>query len=141
MGKMREILFRGRDSEGIWHEGIPVHDDDTWYLPNDFGSPKAYSINPDTLCEYTGLTNDVGVRIFENDIIEITTLDKHEKRRAVVRFGEYDCDGIDSHIGWYLEYKGYKYPFGELKEIIANGVYASVIGNVYDNPELMEEEK
>ena len=151
----REILFKAkRKDNGEWVEGyyckinettycveedykrfpVPTHHYilvetmTDWGLPNKF---YQFEIDPDTLCQYTGLTDKNGKKIWENDIC-----DRKEKYPEIVVFNKGD---------WQLDYS---YVFG--KEIHTDacnlGFYVcerkcvEVIGNIFDNPELLEVE-
>lgn len=82
-----------------------------------------------TLCQYTGLTDKNSKRIWENDIC-----DRKEKYPEIVAYNKGD---------WQLDYS---YALGKEKHFCACnlGFYArernciEVIGNVFDNPELLE---
>lgn len=145
---MREILFRGKWlGNGEWVEGyyckisettyafsedyegnpIPVHHYilqevmTDWGLPNRFNQ---YEIDPETLCQYTGLKDKNGNRIWENDIVRIE-------------------NSMDEGIGNIEFYGGIWYVDGEpsnsLYDIVEyDDADIEVIGNIFDNPELME---
>ncbi len=99
-----------------------------WNMPR---NTVVYEINPDTICQYTGLTDKNGKKIWENDIC-----DRKEKYPEIVTYNKGD---------WQLDYS---YALGKEKHFCACnlGFYAcerecvEVIGNVFDNPELLEEE-
>lgn len=84
-----------------------------------------------TLCQYTGLTDKNGQKIWENDIC-----DRKEKHPEIVTYNKGD---------WQLDYS---YALGKEKHFCACnlGFYVcerncvEVIGNVFDNPELLEVE-
>ena len=70
----REILFRGKDENGNWHEGDLVHDafDGTSKIVKiGIMAPKSYpvEVKPETVGQFTGRTDEFNVRIFENDIV------------------------------------------------------------------------
>lgn len=134
----REILFKAKQKDsGEWVEGyyrcIPCMGLHRHYIMPQ--KPKnrleQYEINPDTICQFTGLTDKNGKRIWENDIC-----DRKEKYPEIVAYNEGD---------WQLDYS---YAFG--KEMHSNacnlGFYAcerscvEVIGNIFDNKDLLEVE-
>lgn len=79
---MREILFKAkRIDNGEWVEGyivrhpsaVQVGESSPWYIhvppidPDDSGG--VFNVNPETVCQYTGLNDKNGVKIFEGDIL------------------------------------------------------------------------
>ncbi len=129
---MREILFKAkRIDNGEWVEGCLVIDHSRPNLfeyrmqPVESGVLYAPPINPETICQFTGLCDRNGNRIWENDIIQ------HEDIAAPVRFGIYD-----SVYGFYADFPRETYLREEL------GYWRSktiVVGNIFDNPELAKE--
>lgn len=93
-----------------------------------------FSVKPDTLSRYSGLTA-CGQDVYEGDIIRFHIDHTAEFWTAVVRFGWHDT----YEYGWYLE------PIRDtvftkaigvwLGENPAFGSTAAVVGNVWDNPE------
>lgn len=66
----REILFKGKTCSGKWAEGLLAHKDDKWYISNKAGMPFAFEVRAETICQYTGLTDRNGNKIWENDIVK-----------------------------------------------------------------------
>ena len=134
---MREILFRGRCNEvgkynGHWIEGHYGEDEGRHEI---FFSTKigivGYSCEPESIGQYTGLTDKNGKKIFEGDIIKGKfsnyAIWADEAERAFV-YGKSYKGGYKNLMSDYL-----------LKSSCPNGI--EIIGNIHDNPELLEVEK
>ena len=121
-----------------------------WGLPNEF---RFYEIDPDTLCVFTGMTDKNGNKIWENDILLQKTAKNHWcqwKCIGVVKYGEHDWDESNygyTSIGFYIEpiaRKGdtVRIACGLNQVDINNESYPiEVIGNIFDNPELLKTER
>lgn len=135
---MREIIFKAKKKDnGEWVEGCLVIDQSRLDIfkyriqPIESGALYAAPINPDTLCQYTGLTDKNGKKIWENDIC-----DRKEKYPEIVTYNKGD---------WQLDYS---YVFGkEMHTDACNlGFYVcerdcvEVIGNIFNNADLLEVE-
>ena len=97
-----------------------------------FNLCKRAKVIPETIGQYTGLTDKNGIKIFEGD----THCNENNNKKFVVKFGHfYDEELLDDMYGWYME-DNWSNRFG------LNGgecEYANIIGNIHDNPKLMGE--
>ena len=121
---MREILFRGKKSkDGQWAKGLLVKDV-KGHMRIQF-NPTAFSVVviPETVGQFTGLTDKSGVNIFEGDICRDS-----EGKYMVVSWSK-------KFASWVLNRKGWAFShwFGES----CNPEDVEVVGNIYDNPELL----
>ncbi len=142
----REILFRAKRADnGEWVEGCLLISDERYFIIPEFGvscieevkyrttdkliTLYAFEVDPETVCQYTGLTDKNGKKIFEGDII------KEKTTVGIVKFGK--C-GNGFHYGFYIEWLTCPHLRPELafwdSEI-------QVTGNIFDNPELLEVEE
>ena len=135
---MREILFRGkRKDNGKWVEGYYCPCCFGWFpcrhaiIPKedmDDGHWHGEEIIPETIGQYTGLTDKKGTKIFEGDII---TAQVYER--------EYEDEYLSNTPIQVTYGCGYFYPF-HLEGCWRSGVSdIEVIGNIHDNPELLKE--
>ena len=132
---MREILFRGKNEAGIWHYGA--------YLPYESGEvailesfskygyeavelSRRCKVIPETVGQYTGLTDKNGKKIFEGDIVTTPYY------------------GIEFQtVEWVKTSCGFE-PFSDSNlncghcggGVVPN--FCEVVGNIYDNPELLK---
>ena len=158
---MREILFHGKRADnGEWVEGdllqIKYYNKpiECKIMPQTPIS-SAYPVLPETVGQYTGLTDKNGKRIFEGDIVRYNTYDDFDCQ-SVVKFGEYNQDGSAGEysaskcIGFYVDVDNFTCPdwceygsncfsnYLKQQNILEVARYCEVIGNIHDNPELME---
>lgn len=142
---MREILFKGkRIDNGEWIEGSLIDlDIDNGYcyivppykkasiLPIIFLiTDRMKLVDPETLCQFTGLCDKNGKKIWENDIC-----DRKEKYPEVVKMTNGD---------WTLDYsyaigRDYGNSYCNLGFYVNERKCVEVVGNIFDNPELLQE--
>ena len=133
---MREILFRGKriDNGEFVYGYVGVFKGTTQiYVPFTEEEEKEneghifsvigglwHTVHHETIGQFTGLTDKNGKKIFEGDIVA------NAWERGVVSYGEFNCSCCDGVFGWSFgnadirEYDGYE-----------------VIGNIHDNPDLL----
>ena len=142
----REILFRGkRLDNGKWVFGYYVRHAETDYIYTgkvvegnhltEYGLPCAdvelYAVDPATVEQYTGMTDRNGKKIFEGDLIMASTFGFNTEHfvTEVVFMDRAGMRGFSLKNGRALFYFGQK----DLNKMDD----ADVIGNRWDNPELL----
>ena len=132
---MREISFRGQARDGKWVYGSLVHRtvfygdpcDDYVILSDgefDFDYYEDHEVIKETVGQFTGITDKNGKKIFEGDRVRYYDACGKEKGIGVVNWSEL-------FSAWHID--EYSTLYG--------GVIAKyeVLGNIHDNPELLEE--
>lgn len=139
---MRQIKFRGKSVYGEWYYGLLSHSTvvrghtvpEGWYISNKAGMPWAYHVRPESIGQFTGLTDKNEKEVYEGDI----------------------CKGPNGKH-WIIEWRGYSWCM--TNETIPNGpmkfggteTYTldcwlmlppskqmlEVIGNIYEHPTLI----
>lgn len=126
---MREILFRGKRTDtGEWVEGYyefgydseneePTHY--MWVLNHTEKYGEMFIVIPETVGQYTGITDSNGKKVFEGDIV---IMDKE----AVI-------------VNGLVKYQGAAFCIATNSDLwdIDNYYALEVIRNIHDNPELI----
>lgn len=123
---MREVLFRGkRLCNGEWLQGGIVERDDRAYIVGVSKSLRidGVEVDPETVCQFTGLTDKNGVMIYENDLLSIN----QSAEPVIVKFEDFQWKYKNRNFG--------KYYFHRLENIRSK---YEAIGNIFDNPELLK---
>lgn len=137
---MREILFRGKNKYGKWYYGYYT---EGYYLD---GTPVSWievvdrkkketdspTVIPETVGQFTGLTDKNGKKIFEGDIVR----DSYNSV-GIVEFGTGTFDsGVYCYTGWHRRERDGCVDHTELHDYGWPKEF-EVIGNIHDNPELL----
>lgn len=163
---MREILFKGkRTDNGKWVEGFPFVRKDTQgeiidcfiivdsYEQITYGqryvrsnlNQECFRVYPETVSQFAGLTDKNGKKIFDGNIIRYAPGEEPAIFIGVVKRGEFSPDGLGEHhatnVGFYVKWLNQDGKHVLLRKDI--GFWAKfreieVIGNIHDNPELLE---
>lgn len=134
---MRDYIFRGKtvpnpptgETESKWVYGDYITS--FWDKPAIKTEPthnngKTYCVDRDTVGQYTGLQDRAGNRVFDGDILKFTESETES----------YNCVVEWVHGGWGIfECDGEKTTFDLLDAFFLRN--AEVIGNKFDNPELL----
>lgn len=143
---MREILFRGkancegRDNEWVYGGLLPETENTFPIIVRDYDNDEDWigingweTVAPETVGQYTGLTDKYGKKIFEGDIVKCIFISPYQEIEFVseVVFLDgswfvHENEDCDIYLYTY-EIEGE----GSLSEI-------EIIGNTHDNPELMK---
>lgn len=133
---MRENLFHGkRKDNGKWVEGYYVSVGEYHYILTgklelvSYLGFEHFLVIPETVGQYTGLTDKNGKKIFEGDICKVTV---------------FTCEGEDKHFLCEVCFDYSSFIFRERSglDILFSNICdfdtdVEVIGNIYDNPELI----
>lgn len=125
---MREILFRGKFGNE-WKYGYLTIEPRGLAIKEPYvnAASNIWHIDTKTVGQYTGLNDKNGNKIFEGDIVDF--LDRSDgDGYGVVRYDENETEFEFEYDNIYRSLGRYYNP----KEI-------EVVGNIYDNPELLKE--
>ncbi|EHE8520156.1 hypothetical protein K0I65_000984 [Enterococcus faecalis] len=126
--------FRARNERGNWHVGLLTFMFGQYAIVNETDENTVYLIDKETVGQSTGLKDKNGVEIFEGDICiqrgeepysdENMTLDDDWEYTGIIKFQDFAY--------WLQDNEGFSKWLGTDYDEI------EVIGNVWDNPELLE---
>lgn len=143
---MREILFKGKTEEGKWVKGVFIPDclesqskqQVEWgfiktYKLDDEGKihSKVVEVMRNTVCQYTGLKDINGKRIYEGDILQRQRVHKMFVGKVVYKDGAFIVENAKDAM-WD----------GDLLCLLLDDtnqgmVSVTKIGNAFDNPNLL----
>ena len=135
---MREYLFRGKlADQDEWIEGslILYGEDAVIFAVRDFPEGTGtFSVDPNTVGQYTGLKDKNGKRIFEGDVVRHHN-DNPYAIPSIIEKGEvYWCE---RGCGWRRTSNGaFHHGVVDTYRMSPECVY-EVIGNIHDSPELL----
>lgn len=140
---MKEILFRGkRVDNGEWAFGDLIARENKYYIhPQGNYSFQVdgvlsrlivlYEVIPETVGQFTGLTDKNGKKIFEGDIVKEWSSHWKTPLKTEINIYEVVCEYLGSlHLIRKTEY-------GENSTPLYRRSVVEVIGNIYDNPKLL----
>ena len=150
----RDILFRGKvlsktygllKRENGWVFGVPVPIKHNTYMTKRIEIVQCHGydeldyyellsedeeVDPKTVGQFTGLLDKNGKKIFEDDILSII---RGDVMKGVMHPTHTEIGTVEYHTDRFLMKTGYEY------KDISPLKYIEVIGNIHDNPELLEE--
>ena len=134
---MREILFRAkRIDNGEWVEGFYMAFAGKSYIYMEVAEHyygytlRWFEIDSKTLCQFTGLCDKNGKKIWENDIL-MAHLDESYPEDVTYETVEWGVAGWVAHETGSMD----REYLGEF-----DLEHFEVVGNIFDNPELLQEE-
>lgn len=116
---MREIKFRGKNNEGSWHYGLLTFIFNRYAIAHVENENTVDLIEKESIGQYTGLKDDNGQEIYEGDILTEGLGEEYGK--VVFDEGKFICE-------WENVTEDLFEAVGECE----------IVGNVTDNPELLE---
>lgn len=133
--QQREILFRGKHIHtGEWIFGPSIlffPDGEVYIYPEDgLDSPDSYQVDPKTVCQYTGLQDVNGKKIFEGDIVNAYDLSD------LLELQPSSANGV---IVYSQNSFSLSQPNKSILRFWTDAEEYEIIGNIHDNPQMINQ--
>ena len=132
---MKDIKFRGKDNRNAWHYGDLIHDKhfsyilDINFLPAlSVPATSFIEVDPETVGQFTGLTDKNGKEIYEGDLVELIPKEDHKEHTNMYGIKKVIWSECDACF-YYDKFISMSWSGWESEEIL---------GNIHENPELLE---
>ena len=142
MREIREVIFRGKrtdNGEWITDSETYIRDGDGIWLSDE--NLNVVTVIPETVGQYTGLTDKNGVRIFEGDILNVSS-DVAYGGVAVHRLGYFV---VEFHNGCFMKSALDDPQLSFFDNAKRKGLYHfistdihKIVGNIHDNPDILK---
>lgn len=127
MQNIQVLMNRGEWVQGCYTETLRYNN-----LHWIWNGKNHFTVNPETVGQYTGLADKNGTKIFEGDIskvqLQVPYLPSQPKTISAVGVVEFNTEKSSYYV---VSTSGEEYALCFIEE---------VIGNIHDNPELLESE-
>lgn len=137
----REIKFRGKRNNGKWAYGSLVYSENIQpaiYFEVGKGAARSFDwcyVDPDTVGQFTGMRDKNEVKIFEGDIVRVCDEDEDDIDIGVVKY----IEAYGKYVVVYSQESGNWFDFEDTDGGFMAADCSEVIGNIYDNPDLLNE--
>lgn len=139
--------YRTDYQNGDWVYGLVSklykYDDKYFAEMTNTDGVSGIDVDPETICEFTGLTGKNGKKIFEGDIVQApSNLAGTEFYIGTIEFGNFSDYSDNIYTGFFIKWKNVP-EYSTLRQSIIwwrdeQDRFLNIIGNIYDNPELLE---
>lgn len=136
----REIKFRGLSINGDWYYGLLSISQGKgtqpavgYYISNSAGMPWAYQVRPESVGQYAGLKDKNGKEIYDGDVMEWMETEAIDYNQQF----DHDKHG-DTPRRSVFHFKNGAFSMRDSSPFTITAKMIAVIGNIYQNPELLK---
>ena len=134
---MREIKFRGRGvfvfdaTHSNWYYGYLLRKRDVRFTIRTHDEDREFYVDPATVGQFTGLKDSEDKEIYEGDVVRVDSYGEESIHKIVYGdYWQYPAFDLEPYLD--CESNGVSYCMAD------NETTITVIGNVHDNPDLLE---